>query len=245
MSTAIDTSSSSSILTNYIANQNASSGTSATKTSSNSSDTSLSSVTGDFNTFLKILITQLQNQDPTNATDPNQFTQELVQFSAVEQQINTNGKLDDILQAINSNGLTPLLSYVGKYIETSTSDKLVVQGGSAQFAYTLPSEATSVSVTITNEDGDEVARLVGATESGLNRVTWDALDGEGNTVSDGTYKMKITAKDSNGKALDVSDIRLIGRVTSVQTDDDGTATLHVGDVSVADTDVDAVFNAST
>lgn len=242
--TTIDATANSAILNNYIANQKAVAASSST--TSSSASTSISSVTGDFNTFLKILIAQLQNQDPTNATDPNQFTQELVQFSAVEQQLNTNSKLDSILETINSNGLTPLLSYVGKYVETSTSNKLVVQDGTAQFAYSLPSSATSVSIEISDSNGDKVATLTGATESGLNRVTWNGLDGSGNQVSDGTYTMKITAKDTDGKALEVSDMRLIGRVTSVQTNSNGAATLYIGeDVSVADTAIDAVFNAAT
>ncbi len=233
---------SSALLQNYISSQQKAAAASNSKTSSASN--SISGVTGDFNTFLKILTTQLQNQDPTAATDPNEFTRELVQFSGIEQQISTNNKLDTLISAANPNGITPLLGYMGQYVEAPAKGKLVVQNGTSQFAYTLPSTAKSVVIEVKDSDGNTVATMNGLTKAGLSRFSWDGKDNSGNAVADGTYSLKLTATDANGKTLDVSDIRLIGRVTSVQTESDGTSSLSVGSVLLKDTDITAVFNAS-
>jgi flagellar basal-body rod modification protein FlgD len=215
------------------------------KTSSAASTSgSVTGVTGDFNTFLKILTTQLQNQDPLAATDPNQFTQELVQFSGIEQQINTNKKLDQLISAANPNGITPLLGYMGQYVEAPANGRMEVQNGTARFAYNLPAFAQKTTVEILDGKGNTVTSFAGPATAGLNRLNWDGKDASGNAVIDGTYAIKVTATDANGKAIEVSDIRLIGRVTSVQTDADGKATLSVGNTALKDADISAVFGAA-
>ena len=246
--------SSNSILQNYINSQKTSSTTTSGSSSSSSSataaaaatQTALSSVTGNFNTFLNILTTQLKNQDPTSATDPNQFTQELVQFSGVEQQLNTNSKLDQLISAVNPNGITPLLNYVGQSVEaTSPNDQIVVQSGSSSFGYTLPSTAANVALTVKDSTGATVATLNGPTATGLNRLTWDGQTSSGTTAPDGTYTLGVAATDSNGKAITVTDVRTIGVVTGVQTGSNGTSTLSLGGLSIADTAVDAVFSGTS
>lgn len=223
------------ILNNYIASQ-----TSTTSASASSTSDASSSLAGSYDTFLKILTTQLQNQDPTEPMDASQFTQQLVMYSQVEQQINTNAKLDKMLSAVNSNGITPLMSYVGSYVETASSGKLVVQSGQALLAYTLPEDATSTTIYVKNSSGKTIATMSGATSSGLNRLAWDGTCDDGTTASDGTYSFSITAKDSSGSAMTLDDVRVIGRVTGIETTD-GTTVLKAGDLSISDTKVDAVF----
>lgn len=246
--------SNSTLIQNYINSQTAaqkaaasSSTSSSTGSTASSTATSISDITGDFNTFLKILTTQLQNQDPTDATDPNQFTQELVQFSGVEQQIDTNAKLDTLISASNPNGITPLLNYVGKYVEAPiTNNDIVVQNGTSQFAYNLPSTASSATITISDSSGNTVATMNGPTTAGLNRISWNGTESDGSTQApDGTYTMKLAATDSSGKSMSVTDIRMIGQVTGIQTDSNQNSTLSIGGVSVKDTAIDAVFNSAT
>ena len=251
MTTAVSSVSDSTILQNYINSQATAAKASAATTSSTSGTTAsttataISSVTGNFNTFLNILTTQLKNQDPTSATDPNQFTQELVQFSGVEQQINTNSKLDQLISVNSPNGVTPLLSYVGKTIEApATNNQIVLQNGSAQFAYTLPSTASNVTLTMQDSTGTTVATMNGPTATGLDRVVWNGSTATG-TAADGVYTLNVAATDSSGKALTVSDVRLIGTVTSVQTDSSNATTLYVGGASVKASTVDAVFGATS
>ncbi len=208
----------------------------------NNTSTSLSKVTGDFNTFLKILTTQLQNQDPLNATDTNQFTQELVQFSGVEQQINTNAKLDLLIKAFNSNGITPYLNYVGKTVEVPANGELVVQGGVANFTYTLPYAAQNVTITVTDSVGNAIATMGGPKAAGVNRVSWDGIDSFGAQRADGAYKLRIVATDATGKAIGTSGVNVIALVSSVQTDSDGMTTLSLGAKSVQPTDITAVYS---
>lgn len=230
--------------TNLISQYNATQ-TSSSSSSSSSSSTSdaQSTLIGNYDTFLKILTAQLQNQDPTAPVDASQFTQQLVQYSQVEQQLATNSKLDSILTDLNSNGVTPLLSYMGQYTESTTKDDLVVQNGTALLAYDLPSEAQTVTLSVQDDSGNVIATVDAPTAKGLNRIAWDGGLDAGGTASDGVYKFVLTAKNSSGDTIDVSDTRVIGQVTSIETGDDGKVTLKVGDLDVADTDIKSVFGA--
>src|SRR5580704_7377764 len=88
-----------------------------------------------FTDYLQILTTQLQNQDPTDATDPNQFTQELVEFAGVEQQLNTNSDLQTLINIQKTGGVASTLSYIGGYVEAPTTNQLALQNGQAEIGY--------------------------------------------------------------------------------------------------------------
>ena len=203
-------------------------------------------VTGNFNTFLKILTTQLQNQDPTAATDPNQFTQELVEFSGVEQQLNTNSDLQTLINLTkNSSGLTATLGYIGAYVETpaTSTNQLPLQKGQAELAYTLPAGVSNVSINVLDSTGKQVATLAGPTTAGLDRVAWDGKDSDGNQLADGTYTFQFSATGPNGSAITVSDIRTVGLVSSVQSNSDGSISLQLTDgMTVNTSSVDAVYS---
>lgn len=231
-------SASNSVLQNALASQQKSV---ANDTAKQTNSTTAQGLTGDFNTFLKVLITQLKNQDPLAATDVNEFTRELVQFSGVEQQINTNKKLDALISASSTTGMTPLLGYVGKYVEAPANGKIALQEGSAQMAYTLPSEAQSVKVTITNSSGQTVATMDGPVTSGFHRLTWDGRSALGGTAADGVYNMKILATSQTGQVVDITDVRVVGKATGVQTSADGGAVISLGGIETANDDVKAVY----
>ncbi len=236
------------LIQNYINTHQTSSSSTSTSTSSASSSSSTSSsqsLWGDFTTFLKILTAQLENQDPLNATDTTAFTQQLVAFAGVEQQISTNDKLDTIITSINSNGITPLLGYVGQTVEANADNKIALQDGVAPFSYTLPAKAQSATITVKDSDGNTVATMDGSTSAGVNRVAWDGSKDDGETASDGAYKIKIEAKNSNGETMTVSDIRLIGKVTGIETNSGGTTTLSVSGITLETTDVLAVYSGIT
>ncbi|HAX90688.1 MAG TPA: hypothetical protein DCY07_00565 [Rhodospirillaceae bacterium] len=234
---ALSTVADSNLINNYISSQTAA--TTAATTTSEAKNT----LVGSYDTFLKILTAQLKNQDPTSPMDASEFTQQLVQYSAVEQQIATNDKLDDMLTALNSNGITPLLSYVGQYTESTADGKLVVQGGTAKLAYNLPSLAQSAEISVQDSKGNVVAKISGTTTAGMNRVAWDGTLDSGAAAADGVYKFTITAKNASGEAIKVDDVRVIGLVTGIETGSDGAVTLKVGDLSVKDTDVKSIFAA--
>ncbi len=205
------------------------------------SSSSASRLTGDFNTFLKILTTQLQNQDPLAATDVNEFTRELVQFSGVEQQINTNKKLDSLISSSSAAGMTPLLGYVGKYIEAPAAGQIALQDGSASMSYSLPSEAQSLKVTITNSSGKTIATLDGPTSNGTHKLTWDGRSALGGTAEDGVYNMKIQALDPTGKPMTINNVTITGKATGIQTGSDGAAIISIDGIEIDSDSIRSVY----
>ena len=216
----------------------------ADKAASSSTTASATKLGSNFNTFIKILTTQLQHQDPTSATDPNQFTQELVQFAGVEQQLGTNTKLDQLLNLQkSSNGTIGALSYIGKYVEAASNGQVAVQSGQAEIGYNLKLPASAVAITVQDSTGKTVATLKGSVSNGLNYVTWDGKDSDGNQLPDGGYNFTLVAKNIDGTAQTVADTRVIGKVTGVTTNSDGTTNLSVGNgVIVKTSDVDAAYD---
>ena len=81
-----------------VAAQQSAANAASSQSSQSNTQNALSQLSGNFSDFLNMLMTQLQNQDPTSPLDTNQFTSELVQFSGVEQQINTNNSLTQLIQ---------------------------------------------------------------------------------------------------------------------------------------------------
>jgi flagellar basal-body rod modification protein FlgD len=200
--------------------------------------TTLTKLTDTFDTFLKVLTTQMQFQDPLQPQDSNEFTKQLVSFAGVEQQINSNKKLDQIIGLNKIGGLNALLGYVGKYVEVN-SDKMVLQGGKAEMSYNLPTSANEVKVAVFNAQGTEVARLTGGNSVGTQRVTWDGKDTNGVGLPDGVYTMRVLAIDTKGQALEARDIRSVARVTGVENSTAGSL-LNIGTQSVLEGDVLAV-----
>lgn len=253
MTTTSATSSTNSYLESYLTAQASAVAADSTTVASGSSSlayaTSASTIGSNFNTFIQILTTQLQNQDPTNTTDPNQFTEELVQFAGVEQQLNTNNDLQTLINLTkSSSGTTAALNYVGHYVEASasSSDSLSLQSGEAEIGYDLASSASAVTLTISNSAGSTVATLTGSTNVGMNYISWNGTDSSGNSVADGSYTYTLQAYDSSGDSETVSSITKLGKVTGVVSNSDGTTSLQLGSgVTVLTSAVDAVYDAAS
>jgi flagellar basal-body rod modification protein FlgD len=224
-----------------IASAAASASSSASSTASQASALNL-----DFTTYLKILTTQLQNQDPTNATDPNQFTQELIEMEQVQSQITNNTDLQDLTNATSANGLATGTSYIGNYVRADTSTgQFSLQGSCAEIGYTLPQAANNTTINIEDSSGKVVAQLTGGTASGDNYVTWNGKETDGSTAADGTYTFVVNATDSGGNAITSSNPTALFYVTGVQSNSNGTITLDAGQLSLLNTDVTGVYNAAT
>ncbi len=253
MTTAVDaTSTNNSVLQNYLdkqaqtvaADKSASASSGTTSSSSTSSATS-TSMWGNFDTYLKILTTQLQSQDPTNTTDPNQFTQELVQFAGVEQQLYTNKKLDTIINMQQaSSGVTASLNYIGQYVEVPSSGKLALEDGKAEIGYNLSSAGKSAAVTVLDSSGKTVATLNGSSSTGLNYVTWDGKSSDGTQLEDGAYTFSVKVLNPDGTAQTLDDVRVIGKVTGVTSNSDGTISLSLlGGITAKSAEVDSVYSS--
>jgi flagellar basal-body rod modification protein FlgD len=176
--------------------------TSATNSStSSSSNSALNGLSGNFDTFLTLLTTQLQNQDPMNPMDSDQFTQELVAFSGVEQQINTNDNLKQLISLQQGTTSNNAINYLGKSI-TITDGSGQLTDGDAHWSYALGGAATSTTITITDSNGKVVYTGTGETSAGQHDFDWDGKDNSGNALDDGTYKLSVAALASDGSTVE-------------------------------------------
>lgn len=212
----------------------------STATSNNSA---LQSLSGNYTMFLKLLTTQLQNQDPLSPTDSTTFTQQLVQYSQVEQQIKTNDNLTtlvDSTKAANNSNLA-LLNYIGRYAEVDGKD-FALQGGTATMVYQLASAAQTVKLELLDSSGNKVATYDGPAGSGLQKITWDGKTNSGSQLSDGKYTLNIVATGTDGKSIAVSQQSSIGKVTGVERNASGNL-LSIGKYEVEEADVTNVYNS--
>ena len=216
-------------------NTTATTGTSATSTGADA----MSQLSGNFDTFLQLLTTQLQNQDPTSPMDTNQFTQQLVEYSQVEQQINTNSNLQTLITQGTSQSGAYATSYLGKTV-TVSGGKAGLTGGTATWNYNLGATAASSVLTVTNASGDTVYTGAGNTSQGNNSFTWNGEDNNGNQQPDGTYTLSVNASDTSGSAI-TSAVTSTGQVSEVDMSS-GTPQLVIGSMEVGLSGISNVTN---
>lgn len=154
-----------------------------------------------YDTFLVLLTAQLQNQDPLAPMDSTQFTQQLVQFSQVEQQIRTNEQLEGLVGQYQAASAGAALSYLGKdaIIE---ADETYLAGGEANWAYRLPANADSMTIKVKDAQGRVVYETTTApSTAGEHLFTWDGKKADGSTATDGVYQVSIEATDADGETI--------------------------------------------
>ncbi len=217
--------------------------TASTSSNGYSAASSQQALNQNYQTFLKLLTTQLQNQDPLDPQDSSQFTNQLVEFSQVEQQIDTNSTLDTMLTNQETSMTTQATNYIGRSV-AGTGDTFTFDGSdSVPLGYTLASAAASSTVTITNSSGAVVYSQNGATSAGNNAFTWNGQDSSGNDLPAGTYMLSVSADDSGGNQIDTTTV-VPGTVTSV-TASGGSTYLTVGGNSIPLSEVDSVGGAAS
>jgi flagellar basal-body rod modification protein FlgD len=208
------------------------SGTSAgvnSSTAAGSTTNAASSLTQNFNTFLTLLTTQLQNQDPLSPLDTNQFTQQLVSFSQVEQQINTNSNLQQLISLQSASESISALPVVGQNIEYNSATAPMTNG-SANYVYSLPSDATATELEVTDPNGNVVYAQQGQTAAGTYTFNWNGQTNAGVQMPDGNYTLVIKATGANNTSITPS-ISSVGAVSAVGVVN-GTASFTVGGMSV-------------
>jgi flagellar basal-body rod modification protein FlgD len=175
--------------------------------------TTNSTLAGNFQTFLTLLTTQLQNQNPLDPLDTNQFTQQLVQFAGVEQQLRTNDQLASLVSLQQTTQATQALGFVGK---TAVVDGATANLTKSAATWTLGVEQNSnVAVTIANSAGQNVFSGNYSVTAGANQAfSWDGKGNDGTQWPDGKYTLTATAVDASGKPVAVS-TQIQGVVNSV------------------------------
>lgn len=194
--------------------------TGTTNSSSSNKVAGEASLADNFNTFLTLLTTQLKNQDPLKPMDSTQFTNQLVQFSEVEQSINQNKHLEQLVSMQNTNQAVAAINYIGNKVEATGTD-LPLVNGSGEMSYTLPENATRATVLITNSSGQLVRTISGDTTAGKHTLTWDGKGSNGSALPDGTYTVSVSAQNADKKTLDVP-TSVYGTVTGTESDSNGT-----------------------
>jgi len=152
-------------------------------------------IAGDFDTFLKILTTQLQNQNPLEPLDTSQFTQQLVQFSSVEQEIRANRNLEQLIALSGANAFTGVVGYIGKQV-TAEGATTNLNNGTASWTFTLTQDAPDTTLTIRNSAGAVVRSESVDGKFGANPFIWDGRTDAGNTAPGGLYSITVEAKDA-------------------------------------------------
>src|SRR5437763_8626190 len=159
-------------------------------------------IAGNFQTFLTLLTTQLKNQNPLEPLDTNQFTQQLVQFASVEQQINMNTQLSSLISLQQTAQSTAALNFVGQTV-TVDGNTAQLANGQASWTFSSPKPAYAT-ITITNATGQTVYSTAQAVQSGTQTFNWNGRDASGNTLPNGAYTMSLTAADPSGQNVAIS-----------------------------------------
>lgn len=186
-------------------------------------------IAGNFTQFLQLLTTQLRNQNPLDPLDTNQFTQQLVQFASVEQQLQTNATLSSLLKSTQASTATGALGFVGAQI-TADGATSRLSGGGAEWRLTAPRTAAEAVVTIADVNGNVVATDKRTLAAGTQSYQWNGRTSTGRLAPDGDYTITVTAKDAVGQPMAVT-TDMTGIVDAVDLSGD-VAVLAVGSLKV-------------
>jgi flagellar basal-body rod modification protein FlgD len=180
---------------------------------------SRSSLSQTYDSFLQLLTTQLQYQDPLAPTDTAQFTNQLVQFSQVEQQISLNDKLAKLTDMQIGSLMSAALGYVGLEVEVQ-SDTFEYKGEPMSLRYALAGDSRMTDINIIDAAGRLVRRESGERLTGAHAFTWDGKNDAGLAVNPGLYRVVVTAKDQNLDDIETS-TSYRGLVTGIDNSTDG------------------------
>jgi flagellar basal-body rod modification protein FlgD len=196
-----------------------------------------------YQTFLTLLTTQLQNQDPTSPMDPNAFTSELVQMTGVQQQLLSNQLLQQLVNASPSGGVTSSANLIGQNV-TATSANANLANGQASWSYSLPNAAATGTATVTNSAGQVVyTGTIPNLAAGSSSFTWNGQNSSGVAQPSGIYTLSIAAADSSGGTITPT-ISVSGVVSSVQNVG-GTTEVTIGSSQVPVSSITSINGSSS
>lgn len=167
---------------------------------------------GNFQTFLTLLTTQLKNQNPLDPLDTNQFTQQLVQFAQVEQQLKSNDQLATLVSLQQTAQATQALNFVGStaVVDGSTA---ALANSSAAWNLNAP-KPVNARITITGSNGQTVFSGDYTLNAGNQVFPWNGRGNDGTQWPDGNYTISVNATDASGQTAAVS-TQIEGTVDSV------------------------------
>lgn len=212
----------------------------ASSASSGTASASTNALSSNYEMFLSLLTTQLQVQDPLDPLKAEEFTNQLVQYSSVEQQMKMNSNLDTLIEKVSASNATGMVGYLGQRV-TASGDQSVLTDGYATWEFKSPAAADDAEVIIRNSSGVIVYTDKVDLDKGSGAYVWDGRTDSGSTAMDGAYSIEFKAKDSSGKNVKV-ETEAAGIVDGI--DFSGSEpVLKMGDVSIPLSSVTSVATA--
>jgi len=206
------------------------------------------SLANNFDDFLTLLTTQLANQDPLNPTDSNEFTNQLVSFTQVEQSISANQNLEALIQLQSTNQQnaesSALINYLGKNIG-SNLNAAKLENGQASWQLDFGATADSVTYEIYDANGNRVysEAASSAISKGPQQFSWDGSLYNSGQAPEGAYYLKVKAVTDGGSNVDIS-YKFEGLASKMETLD-GRPVLIVDDIPLSLADITSVQIANT
>lgn len=168
--------------------------------------------------FLKLLISQLQNQDPLKPQDNQEFAQQLATFNSLEQLIGVNQKLSSLADKLLQSNQFNATNLLGKQVVTDGNQISLKQGQSTPINFNLGANAAKVTIDIKNSKGEIVRRIEKLDQkAGDQRVDWDGKTNSGASAAAGTYSFDIRGVDVANKTVTATG-RILGTVAGVSLD---------------------------
>ncbi len=167
----------------------------------------------DFDTFLQLLTTQLQNQNPLEPLDANKFTEQLVQFSGVEQQIRTNSYLESLITTTQAQSVNAAVNYMGSTVRVA-GVATTLSDGEASWDLASSADAPESTISIFDENGNEVYKTTHSVERGESTFTWDGKTTIGDDAPDGVYSIRVEGLTEDGEQVPVY-TAVTGRVSGI------------------------------
>lgn len=150
--------------------------------------------------FLKLLVTQLNNQDPLNPLDNAQLTSQLAQMSTVSGIEKLNSAFAAMLAQTGASQVLQSASMIGRTVLVPGAELAMKKGAETPFAVDMAQSADSVKVSITNAAGATVRSFdLGALPQGVKTLSWDGLDDAGAALADGAYRVNVAAVTGEAK----------------------------------------------
>jgi len=216
------------------------------KSSSTSATATTHKTSLDQDAYLKILVAQLNHQDPNNPMDDKEMTAQLAQFSSLEQLTSINKGIQGLVDAQSTDSIISGVNYLGKSVKSTGYNLTKSNNTISTVYYSLGEAVTNMNVNVYNTDGTLIRTdKLGAKSKGDFTYVWDGKDSNGNAMADGTYGVAIVAEDTAGKPVLVQS-KISGTVAGVSTVSGKTVlTLQDGRTVLMSTVTEVVNTAST
>lgn len=202
--------------------------------------TAKETISSDFQTFLTLMTTQLQNQDPTSPIESSDYAAQLAQFSQVEQQVKTNDLLEALSTQLGGSGMSQYADWVG--MQALAQTPALFDGATpVTMAFDAASGADQAVLVVKNASGAEVARLPVSVSA--SEVAWNGTDASGNLLAAGTYSFSFESY-SNGALVGIDAAQVYSGITEVRIGTDGVTLLLDNGQEILPDDVVALRGAS-